>query len=79
MFFFKATTTGIKHPNTEDRLVSALNQLNLSADSECWGIALLGLELWGEQFNLNLKCNKQLNVKDAFEDMIKQIKENTNG
>ena len=79
MFYFKATTSGIKHPNTEDRLVSALNQLNLSDDSECWGIALMGIELWGEQFELNLKWNKELKVKDAFDDIIMQIKKNTNG
>jgi len=79
MFYFKATTSGIKHPNIEDRLVSALNQLNLSDDSECWGIALMGIELWGEQFELNLKWNKDMTVKDAFNDIIKQINENTNG
>ncbi|KOP38758.1 MULTISPECIES: phage exclusion protein Lit family protein [unclassified Flavobacterium] len=77
MFFFKATTTGTKHPNTEDRLVSALTQLNLNEDSECWGLALLGLEFWAEQFGLNLKWNKELKEKKAFEDFVEQIKHNT--
>lgn len=78
MFYFKATTSGIKHPNTEERLVSALNQLDLSDNSECWGIALVGIELWAEQFNLDLQWNKELNDKEAFNDLIYQIKEKTN-
>jgi hypothetical protein len=78
MFFFSAKTSGVRHPNTEDRLVAALEQLNLDSDTPCWGIALIGLRLWSEQFELNLKANYNLTDKDAFYDFIAQIKANTN-
>ncbi|MBF4491530.1 hypothetical protein IR010_03185 [Flavobacterium sp. MR2016-29] len=77
MFFFKAKTTGARHPNTEDRLVTALEQLNLDANAPSWGLALIGLRLWSNQFELNLKIDEKLGDKDAFYDLIKQIK-NTN-
>lgn len=77
MFFFRAKTTGVRHPNTEDRLVNALEQLNLDETSPCWGIALIGLRLWSDQFNLNLTI-KELSDKDALYDLIAQIKASTN-
>jgi hypothetical protein len=75
MFYFKATTTGREHPNTEDRLVTALEQMNLTDNSDCWGIALVGLSLWTEQFDLGLVWDKNLSDKEAFYYMIGQIKE----
>lgn len=78
MFYFKPTTSATKHPNTEDRLVKALEQLELDNTSPCWGIALIGFKLWSEQFNLNLNWDTSLSEKDAFAEVIKQIKENTN-
>ncbi len=75
MFYCRATTKSTKHPNTEDRLVTALEQMNLSDNSPCWGIALIGLELWAEQFDLELRWNKELSDKNALYDMVKQIKE----
>ncbi len=77
MFYFKATTTSTKHPNTEDRLVSALKQLELEDHSPCWGIALIGLNLWIEQFNLSYEWDKSLSDKDGFYSLIEQIKEST--
>jgi len=78
MFFFSPKTTAKKHPNTEDRLVTALAQLELPDDTPCWGIALVGLKLWSDQFGLNLTWDSNLTEKQAFEIIVKQIKENTN-
>jgi hypothetical protein len=74
MFFFKQTTTQSKHPNKEDRFVTALDQLNLSENTPCWGIAIIGLKLWSEQFGLNLQFNLSLNDKEIFFQIIAQIK-----
>jgi hypothetical protein len=78
MFFFKPTTVGTKHPNTEDRLATALEQLNLDEESPCWGIALIGLQLWSDQFELKLQWNNHLTDKQAFYEILRQIKEVAN-
>ncbi|WP_291067446.1 MULTISPECIES: phage exclusion protein Lit family protein [unclassified Empedobacter] len=79
MFFFRSSTSSIKHPNTEDRLTSALEQMNLSDDTPCWGIALVGIKLWAEQFNLEINISQDLTEKESYYDVIKQIKrQNTN-
>jgi len=74
MLYFSASTKGVKHPNIEDRLVDALNQLGLDDNSPCWGIALIGIELWSEQFGLEYKWDKNLSDKQAFEKIISEIK-----
>ncbi|ALR31791.1 hypothetical protein ATE47_15290 [Chryseobacterium sp. IHB B 17019] len=74
MLYFKPETTGKIHPNVEDRLVTALEQMNLSPDTPCWGIALIGIKLWSEQFGLDLTINFDLSEKDSFYDVIQQIK-----
>jgi hypothetical protein len=74
MLYFNSSTKGSKHPNIEDRLVDALNQLNLDENSPCWGIALIGIELWAEQFGLNYKWDKNLSDKQAFDKVIAEIK-----
>lgn len=77
MFYFKATTRSEKHPSNEDRLVNALEQLELKDNSSCWGIALIGLNLWIEQFGLPYTRDINLQDKDAFYNLVAQIKENT--
>lgn len=74
MLYFRPNTSSLRHPNTEDRLVDALNQLELKDDSFCWGIALIGLDLWAKQFSLGLTWKMELIEKEAFEDLISQIK-----
>lgn len=74
MFFFKASTTGKKHPNAEDRLTLALESLNPKGDS-VWGIACVGLQLWDKQFNLNFNWQTEnMSAKEQYYDIIKQIK-----
>lgn len=74
IFFFEASTVKQKHPNNEDRLVSALEQLNIEDNSPCWGIALVGIKLWSDQFNLNLDFPQNRNEKSAFFELIDKIK-----
>lgn len=75
MLYFSASTVGKKHPNTEDRLISALEELEINNDSPCWGIALIGIKLWSDQFALGLTLPTYSCNKKAFEEMVKQIKE----
>ena len=77
MFYFNASTNSDKHPNNEDRLANALEQLELSDDSPCWGVALIGLNLWIEQFELPYEWDIKLDDKSAFYKLIEQIKEYT--
>jgi Peptidase U49 len=74
MLFFRPRTSGNKHPNIEDRLTSAFSQLKIEDSSPCWGIALIGIELWAEQFGLNLTWDKKLSDKDAFKKIINDVK-----
>jgi len=74
MFYFRPNTDAPRHPNTEDRLVDALSQLELPNNSPCWGIALIGMDLWAKQFELELQWKTELTDKSAFEDFIIQIK-----
>ena len=74
MLYFSSSTKGIKHPNKEDRLVDGLIQLGLEDESPCWGIALIGIELWSEQFGLDYKWDRKLTDKQAFDDIIYKIK-----
>jgi len=75
MLFFKATTTGEKHPNTEDRLTNALKQLPDVENELTWGLACIGLELWEAQFELNFEKPVDLkSKKEQYYHYIEQIK-----
>lgn len=75
MLFFSSETTGIKHPNTEDRLTNALERFQIDDKHEAWGIACLGLQIWDNQFNLNLIWDeKPISHKDQYYKIIAQIK-----
>lgn len=79
MFFFRANTTGIKHPNAEDRLTNALERLNLPSDHEAWGIACIGLKIWDEQFGLNLIWqDNPKSYMQLYYNIVEQIKERNN-
>jgi hypothetical protein len=76
MFFFSADTTGIKHPNTEDRLTNALERLGLEENHFAWGIACVGLQMWDEQFGHNFTWNYQpISFKQQYYDITNQIKD----
>lgn len=75
MFFFSATTTGKRHPNTEDRLINALERLEIEDDHVAWGIACIGLQFWDEQFGLSLKWSSQIiSFKQQYYEIVAQIK-----
>ncbi|NVM64482.1 hypothetical protein FHW88_002771 [Mucilaginibacter sp. SG538B] len=75
MFFFKATTSGEKHPDAEDRLTNALEQLPDVDNELSWGFACMGLELWDEQFGHHFeKLGGELSKKELYFHYIKQIK-----
>lgn len=75
MIFFRSTTTGIKHPNVEDRLTNALIRMGALPNSDVWAIACIGLELWDKQFNLSLDWTQSgQNYKDLYYSIIEQIK-----
>lgn len=74
MFYFSKTTTGIKHPNNEDRLTTALEHLQLDESHSAWGIACIGLKLWDEQFNQNLEWPLELAHKELYYNIVGQIK-----
>jgi|ERR1043165_3035399 hypothetical protein len=76
MLFFRAATTGKKHPSVEDRLTNALEQLAPKDNHEAWGFACIGLQMWEEQFGLNLTWDDSLpTYKDKYYHIVKQIKD----
>lgn len=75
MFFFKATTEGIKHPNSEDRLTNALERLDLINNDFAWGIACVGLKMWDEQFGLSFDwVENPQSYRALYYNIIGQIK-----
>ena len=75
MFFFRATTEGVKHPNAENRLTNALERLELAENHFAWGIACVGLQMWDTQFGLNFNWSKiPIPYKSQYYDIVKQIK-----
>jgi hypothetical protein len=74
MFFFSAKTEGTRHPSSEDRLTNALEKLNLEEEHPAWGIACVGLQMWDEQFGLNLTWNNSLSYKKEYFSIVQQIK-----
>lgn len=75
LLFLNRTTDSITHPNTEDRLVSAVEQLNLEDGSEIWDYALIGLKLWDEQFSHKFDWKNDISSKEEFYYVIEQVKE----
>lgn len=75
MFFVRNTTKGVKHPNLEDRLVNAIDKLGIRDDHQVYGIACIGIQLWSNQFQLNLEFSSDLSDKEQFENLVEQIKE----
>ena len=74
MFFFRSSTKGIKHPDNEDRLVAAIEKLDLKDNPYPWEISCIGLHMWDEQWGLNLNWRHDLSYKEIFYDIISQIK-----
>lgn len=78
MFYFRANTSGLKHPNAEDRLTNALERLELVYNHFAWGIACVGLQMWDEQFGLKFNwCENPISYKGQYYDIIIQIKQRT--
>lgn len=75
MFYFSATTEGVKHPNAEDRLTNALERLILNDNHVSWGMACVGLKFWDEQFGLNLEWEgNPVSHKNLYYNIVNQIK-----
>lgn len=75
MFFFRATTEGVRHPNSEDRLTNVLERLDLIGNNAAWAIACVGLRFWDSQFGHNFEWQENpSSYKDEYYKIIQQIK-----
>ncbi len=75
MFFFNAKTTGVKHPNFEDRLTNALERLDLDDNIHAWGIACMGLQMWDSMFGLNFNWTEEpISYQEEYYKIVAQIK-----
>lgn len=75
MFFFKATTEGKQHPNSEDRLTNILEMFNFHDSHEIWGIACVGLKFWDNQFGHNFNwLENPTSYKEEYYSIVEQIK-----
>lgn len=76
MFFFGANTSGgLTHPNVEDRLINAIERLDLIDNQYPWQLAYVAFKLWDEQFELNLEWKNLPTYQEKFHDIILQIKQ----
>jgi len=75
LMFLSSETKSVTHPNTEDRLTNALEQLDLTDDNFAWGLSCLGLKYWGNTYGKTIDLKKVGNsYKDLYYRIIKQIK-----
>lgn len=75
MFFLTNNTKQNKHPDLEDRLIYAINKLNLNDNHPAWGLSCIGLKLWDEQFDLKFEWEDTPETdKEQFFKIISQIK-----
>ncbi|MDQ0639290.1 hypothetical protein QF042_002855 [Pedobacter sp. W3I1] len=75
MLYFSANTTGVRHPNVEDRITNALESINIDDEHICWDIACIGLSLWEEQFDLQFDwLEVPESPKFQYSNLIQQIK-----
>lgn len=80
MLYFRSTTTGVKHPNVEDRLTWALEKLEVADNEYAWAFACVGLELWAEQFGIDFDWSMRDKVpyKFLYYDIVDQLKKMNN-
>lgn len=75
MFFFRATTEGMRHPNAEDRLTNVLEQFDLIGNDAAWAIACVGLKFWDSQFDHKFEWQENPHsYKEEYYNIVKQIK-----
>ncbi|WP_165764241.1 phage exclusion protein Lit family protein [Flavobacterium oreochromis] len=75
LLFLKKSTESKSHPNTEERLINAILQLNIADNSIIWDFSLIALKLWDEQFSHNFIWKDKTSSKEQFFEIIKQIKQ----
>ncbi|WP_158827549.1 phage exclusion protein Lit family protein [Mucilaginibacter lacusdianchii] len=76
-FFFldRRINGGDTHPDLDDRLIEIVDKLELNELDNLWGIASLGINLWGHHFNHNIKIPRIGETYQAlFKDTVKDLK-----
>ncbi|MGV3705395.1 MAG: hypothetical protein ACO1NU_08455 [Arcticibacter sp.] len=76
-FFFldRRINGGDTHPDLDDRLNEIIDRLELDELNNLWGIASLGINLWGHHFNHNIKIPRiGETYKALFKDTIEDLK-----
>jgi len=75
LLFLSSKSGSVDHPNTEDRLTHALEQLEIDDHNFSWGMACLGMKYWGNIYGKKIELKKAGNsYKDLYYFIIKQIK-----
>jgi hypothetical protein len=70
---------GASHPDPEDRVVKALEFMNLDDKAYVWGIAGFALQVWSIEYGAILKLPDQFeNYKESFISTFTAIKSNKN-
>ncbi len=68
------------HPNTEDRLLNALNKMQLADESITWMIAAYGILIWFNEFKFEEIFEKEYDTpKSYFDAVIKRFKQELDG
>jgi len=72
----KSLSGGDTHPDTDMRLMVAMNKLQLSEIDNLWGVGSLTLKLWAMKYNLEIVYPPSMeSYKELFELTIKKVGE----
>lgn len=73
----KSLSGGDKHPDNDERLKAAMNQLDLPEIHTLWGVGSLAFRLWAKKYDIEINLPPVVaNHKELFDLILEEIKGN---
>jgi hypothetical protein len=80
LLFFKSTTMGEEHPDTDERIDAIINIINPDMQDAMWGLATLAYRLWANQYLVTLDWKEGLeSPKELYHYIKNQVKDHNKG
>ena len=80
LIFFRSSTKGKTHPNTDESIDRLLRTIDAKATSPPWGMAALAFKLWDDQFQkfFSWSTHSSGSYKELYYFVKKQIEDENN-
>jgi len=73
LIFFKNSVARVIHPDSDTRIQTALELLEVDKNDTSWLIACSSLDLWARHFNIQISMEEKPSFKELFDYMAKQL------